>query len=111
MLDDKLETLHRYINELDAEDEHKLLLETISTITVDESMFDRSAKSFKGELSILLQKAERDQVDEDVLIQELYDHLIQEVKRKLVFNYASHIGIERRLYKNEMGKLFKGKFK
>ena len=98
MLDDKLEALHRYINELDAEDEQKLLLETISTITVDGSMFDRSATSFKEELSILLQKAERNQVDADLLIQELYSHLIQEVKRKLVFNYASHIGIEPRLY-------------
>lgn len=111
MLDDKLEELHNYIEQINAADNRELLFETMNTLIFDESEYNTAAEKFKEELSLLIQNAERNHIDEDILIQEIYHHLIHEIKKKLVFSYASRIGVERRMYKTEMGKLFKGKFK
>jgi len=113
MLDKRLDQLSSYIEKIDTMSPTSIITEGMKNINdiIDTKNLNEHDQDFSRNLSLLIQDAAKKQIDETFLIQVLSQHLIHLIRRKMIYEHASKLGIERSLYKDEMKILFKGKFK
>jgi len=110
MLKDNLNELGEYIEKINGSKPVDLLetkLEEIEKIyNPSESNIDNK---FNEDISKLIQFYNDKGVSNSEIIYELYYFLIDYTRRSLVEEKANILGIDKKLYKSEMGLLFKGK--
>jgi hypothetical protein len=113
MIDRKLEQLAMFIKEIDAQPHIDLIVKAIQTLPsiTDENLQDENDVLFKKDLSKVILNAQKNQIDDNILINQLYQHLFILLRTKMIYQYADTLGIEQHLFKDQMNMLFKGKFK
>ncbi len=112
MFKDKFEELATFIEEIDVLSAIDFLVKAKQTVPsiIDNDFGNREDLQFEETLSELIKNARNKQTDEDILIYYLYKNLRILLRKKMIYAYAEQLEIEQGLFKNEMNKLFKGKF-
>lgn len=113
MFDKKLEKLTSFIEEIDALSPIDFFLKAQHTVPhfFDKGIDNRNDVVFQKEFSMFIQNAQKKKFGDDILIYYLFQNLYMLLRKKMIYVYAKQLGIEQSLFKNEMNKLFKGKFK
>ncbi len=113
MIDRKLEQLAMFIEEIDSQPRIDFFVKAIQTLPniTDDNLQDENDTLFQKELSKVIQNAQKKQIDENILIFHLYQHLFILLRSKMIYQYADTLGIDQHLFKDQMNMLFKGKFK
>ena len=112
MIDKNLEKLTRFIEEIDALSPTEFFSTAQNLIP---SEFNRKLGNSRDvllekQVSCLIEDAQKERIDDDTLVYILYQNIYRLLRKKIIYSYAEQVGIGPRLFKNEMSKLFKGKF-
>lgn len=112
MFDKKLEKLTTFIEEVDVLSPIDFFIKAQQIVPhfLDKDLNNGNEALFQKEFFIFIQNVQKKQFDEDTLIYYLYQNLRMLLRKKMIYVYAEQLGIEQGLFKNEMNKLFKGKF-
>lgn len=113
MLGKKLKELERYIEEIEKMKPIDFLSDSLAQLSLSPMDLPEEQKRFgqlfHRDVDVLVEKYLKNGADETVIVSELYSFLLYFLKRRMVEAKAALLGIERTLYKKEMGFLFKGK--
>jgi hypothetical protein len=113
MIDKNLEKLMTFIEDIDA-------LSPIDFFTTAQNLipsnFNRKLDDsedgvFEKHVSQHIEEAQKQGIDDDTLVYILFQNIYVLLRKKMIYSHAEQLGIEQNLFKNEMNKLFKGKFK
>ena len=110
MLDDKLQELIEYIEDIEKQDPYEFLISEIKRyLEIEDSEMQKElgVKCYNDIISII--NRYEGEVDPAIIIKVLFNIFIDFVKQKAVESKALSLGIEPSLYKKQMGFLFKGK--
>lgn len=110
MLDDKLQELIEYIEDIEKKDPYEFLVSEIKGyIEIEDSVTQKElgARCYNDIISII--NRYEGEADPDIIIKILFNIFIDFVKQKAVESKALSLGIEPSLYKKQMGFLFKGR--
>ena len=109
MIKDNLNELGEYIKKVNSSKPVDLLETNLEEI---EKIYSKSKtkmdNKFNEDLLKLIKFYNKKGISNSVIIYELYYLLIDYTRRSLIEEKADMLGIDKKLYKNEMGLLFKG---
>ena len=113
MIKDKLTELGKYIENIDRLKSIELLETNMKKIEKDLKEFPREqfelGDKFSKDISMVMNDYKKKGVFNSMIICELHNILIRFIRKSLVEEQAGLLGIDRKMYKEEMRLLFKGK--
>jgi len=110
MINERLRELGEYIEEIKKKDTFDFLVEeTKKLLEIEVSEEERKqGKTLQREFTSIIEKYEKE-LPPPVIVEQLLNVYTEFLIRKAIESKAVSLGIERSLYKREMGFLFKGK--
>jgi len=113
MIDKKLHHLSEYIDMISQKDPLDLFSTYISTIEKTDIADRPRSKKIKKELFTsldnLYKHTNESNMNYDEFLSMVYEYLIQNMRKHMIYQKALDLGIDSTLFKKEMGFLFKGK--
>jgi hypothetical protein len=113
MIGIKLKELEEYIKKIDKFKPIRFLESYIKKIEDDLKEIDneqlRIAELFNQDLILLIEKYTNKRIYNSIIINEMYNFIINFSRRSAIESKAALLGINKKLYKKEMSFLFKGK--
>ena len=115
MIDKKLDELGKYVEEIHKKDSFDLLrsymIQVNEELENNDSVQSDFELDFEKEIIKIISNHEEKGLSNNIISYYLYIILCDVIKKSMIGKKASDLEIDKRLYKNEMRLLFKGRWK
>ena len=115
MIDKKLNELGKYVEEIEKKEPFDLLKKYMNQVNRElkttNNVQSEIELDFKNEINKIISNYEEKGLSNNIISYHLNSILFNVIKKSMIEKKASELEIDKRLYKNEMRILFKGKWK
>jgi len=115
MIDKKLNELGKYVEEIEKKEPFDLLKKYMNQVNRElkttNNIQSEIELEFKNEINKIIRNYEEKGLSNNIISYHLNSILFNVIKKSMIEKKANELEIDKRLYKNEMRILFKGKWK